>query len=428
MAVLLKILDKKRPELLLVALSLTLSVGAEELDLDWSGHSKTRINFDGYPADSIFTQLSDSTVSSLGLDLRVNFSLDNGPWSFDSAWQISANYGNRVELMRDLLGGGFSTVDYLLDDDHRFMNLTHKIRDDGKFSAFQRLDRLSVTYTKENFVVSVGRQAITWGNGLIFSPMDIVNPFDPTTVDTEYKTGDDMIYGQYLLGNGDDIQVAHVFRDELAMDSMGSSRTTSAIKYHGLTDNGEYDFLLARSYGDTTIGLGGSKSFGGAIVRGDVVWIETLAGRQLQLVTNITHSWIWGGKNISGTIEYYFNEFGQSAGHYDFASLNENTELLDRFERGESFTLGRNYLAGGMSIEMNPLWILMPNAFWNLDDSSVMFQLVTQNSLADNVEILGALNIPVGQTGSEFGGIDAGGSGVYFSSNFSMFLQLAWYF
>jgi hypothetical protein len=81
-----------------------------------------------------------------------------------------------------------------------------------------------------------------------------------------------------------------------------------------------------------------------------------------------------------------------------------------------------------MSIEMNPLWILMPNAFWNLDDSSVMFQLVTQNSLADNVEILGALNIPVGQTGSEFGGIDAGGSGVYFSSNFSMFLQLAWYF
>jgi len=37
---------------------------------------------------------------------------------------------------------------------------------------------------------------LSWGNGLVFSPMDIVNPFDPTAVDTEYKAGDDMLYGQ----------------------------------------------------------------------------------------------------------------------------------------------------------------------------------------------------------------------------------------
>jgi len=425
---LLKILDKKGLELLLLAILLPPLAGAEQLNADWDGHLKTRIHFDSHPTESIFTELGDSTASSIGSDLRLNFSVDNGPWSFDSAWQISANYGDKVALTRELENSAFSFSDYLINDDRRLMNLTDEIRNDGKFSVFHRLDRLSLTYKKENLVVTLGRQAITWGNGLIFSPMDIVNPFSPTVVDTEYKTGDDMVYGQYLLASGDDIQVAHVFRDKSVINSTVSSATTTAVKYHGMTDNAEYDVLLARSYGATTMGLGASKSLGGAVIRGDAVWIDTMMGHRLQLVMNVTHSWIWGGRNISGTVEYYFNELGQSSGRYDYLSLYENTELLNRLERNESFTLGRNYLAGGMSIEMNPLWIMMPNVFWNLDDGSAMVQWVTRNSLADNAELVGAVNIPVGPTGSEFRGIDASDSGVYFSSDFSVFLQLAWYF
>ena len=57
-----------------------------------------------------------------------------------------------------------------------------------------------------------GRQAITWGNGLFYAPMDLVNPFDPATIDTEYKAGDDMLYLQYLQDNGNDLQAAVVVR------------------------------------------------------------------------------------------------------------------------------------------------------------------------------------------------------------------------
>ena len=46
--------------------------------------------------------------------------------------------------------------------------------------------------------------------------MDVFNPFDPAAVDKEYKTGDDMLYGQYLLNNGNDMQgVAMVRRNPL---------------------------------------------------------------------------------------------------------------------------------------------------------------------------------------------------------------------
>ena len=51
-------------------------------------------------------------------------------------------------------------------------------------------------FATDHVVMRFGRQAITWGNGLVFNAMDIFNPFDPAAVDKEYKTGDDMIYGQ----------------------------------------------------------------------------------------------------------------------------------------------------------------------------------------------------------------------------------------
>ena len=36
------------------------------------------------------------------------------------------------------------------------------------------------------------------------APMDLMNPFDPATIDTEYKAGDDMLYFQYLQDGGND--------------------------------------------------------------------------------------------------------------------------------------------------------------------------------------------------------------------------------
>ncbi len=93
----LKILDKKGLELLLLAILLPPLAGAEQLNADWDGHLKTRIHLDSYPTESIFTELGDSTASSIGSDLRLNFSVDNGPWSFDSAWAF--------------LGGCFCWVD-----------------------------------------------------------------------------------------------------------------------------------------------------------------------------------------------------------------------------------------------------------------------------------------------------------------------------
>jgi hypothetical protein len=53
---------------------------------------------------------------------------------------------------------------------------------------------------------------------------------------------------------------------------------------------------------------------------------------------------------------------------------------------------------------------------------------VTRNSLSDDVEFLGALNLPLGPNGSEYGGIETGVPGIYLSTDLSVFAQIAWYF
>jgi hypothetical protein len=186
--------------------------------------------------------------------------------------------------------------------------------------------------------------------------------------------------------------------------------------------------LLSRSYDEAIVGIGGNRSIGGAVWRGDIVMSDTVSGNKFQLVTNLSYSWVWGGKNMSGVVEYYFTEFGQQNGQYDLASLAQNTELTSRLARGESFTLGRNYLAGGITVEMTPLWLLTPNLFVNLDDGSALLQVTTVYSISDDAEFVGAVNLPLGSDGTEFGGISMGQSGLYYSTELSLFAQVAWYF
>ena len=203
---------------------------------------------------------------------------------------------------------------------------------------------------------------------------------------------------------------------------------TYAIKYHGFSGELEYDVLLAESYADTVLGLGFGRSVGGAHWGTDLVITDTNEDTYAQFVSNLSYSWTMHGKNMSGAIEYHYNGFGQSDARYDPASLASNPQLLVRIARGQMFTLGRHYLAGSVMIEMTPLWILTPVLLANIGDPSALLQLTTSYSLGDNMLFLGSLNLPVGSSGTEFGGIESNQPGLYLSTGASAFAQIAWYF
>ncbi len=394
---------------------LAAAAAAQESEFEYGGHTKFRLAGQSFPSDSLYRDLAGSDSLDFGGELRLNLEWDRGAWSFDANYQLVGLYSDYRMVS-------------LPDDDRRLFDLTAVIDDSDDGALLHRIDRLWLGYASEKAVLRFGRQALSWGNGLIFTPMDLVNPFDPTAIDTEYKPGDDMLYGQYLRDNGDDVQAALVLRRDPASGDRQSSQSTAAIKYHGFAGEAEYDLLVASSYDDTVLGIGGSSNIGGAVWRGDIVVTDTDDDTYLQLVTNLTYSWVAFGMNMSGTVEYFFNGFGQDDERYDSVSLAANPDLVSRVARGELYNIGRHYLGGSVLIEVSPLWTLTPTLFSNLSDPSGLLQLVSSYSLSDNMTLLGSLSLPLGPNGSEYGGIESDVPDRYFSVDAGIFAQIAWYF
>ncbi len=358
---------------------------ADDTSYELVGHTKLRLVGQSYPDDSLFRDLVGSTSLDGAGELRLNFAAKRDGWSFHSDYQLLGLYSEFLPMG-------------MPNDDRRLFDLTKTIGEGSDNALLHRLDRLWFGYAGEKTVIRAGRQALSWGNGLFFAPMDLVNPFDPTTIDTEYKTGDDMLYAQYLRDNGDDVQGAAVFRRDPASGDVESDQGTVALKYHGFAGETEYDILVAEDHGNGVIGIGGAGNLGGAVWRGDVVVTDADDDTTVEVVANLSHSWIWSAHNVSGSAEYYFDG---DDGHY---------------------------VAGSLMVEMSALWIVTPTLVANVDDPSALLQFVTQYSLGDNMTFLGSLNLPLGSNGTEFGGPESGIPGRYLSYDLGVFAQFAWYF
>jgi hypothetical protein len=400
---------------------------AGDTSFDLSGRLSPQIVATTYPENSVLYDFFGSNSVDSAFDARVIFAARHGHWSFDVDYQLVGLYADRLEFTRELPDELKFLFPHLPNDRTRLFDLTYVFNDAGRTALLHRLDRAFVGFTTDHLVMKFGRQAITWGNGLVFNAMDIFNPFDPAAVDKEYKTGDDMLYGQYLQSNGDDVQGVMVFRRDPLTGDLEADRGSLALKYHHMASVSEYDGLVAQHYGDTLVGGGANVSIGGAVWRGDMVVTFTGHDTVASMVTSLSYSWTWGGTNFSGLAEYFFNGFGQRDGCYSFNCLAENTELLERISRGELFNLGRHYLALSAMVEVTPLFLVTPNVFLNLRDPSALVQVVFQNDLRENLLLWSAINLPVGADGTEFGGPDTGVPGRYLSSGPSASIQLVWY-
>lgn len=389
-----------------------------------SGHVKGQYLLGTYPDDSLLRDLIGTPTHDLNGDLRLLVDGRKDNWRWQADYQFIVRSGDTLELSRQLQGS-FLVPDAIQNDDRRLMDLTHVISDNDERIVLHRLDRLHLGYTGDKAVLRVGRQAVSWGNGLIYNPVDFFNPFDPAAVDKEYKTGDDMAYGQYLMDSGNDWQFVSVWRRD-EDGHTGHEVNSNALKYHAFIGEHELDVLVAEHFDDEIFSAGGVTSWGGSIVRGDVVVTDTDLDTYFSVVANLSYSWMLGGKNMSGVVEYFHNGMGLQ--EEDYNNIANEPDLTSRLSRGELFTIGRHYLAGGVTIELTPLINVTPNVFLNLGDGSGLAQFSGQYDLEQNWQILLALNIPFGSSGTEFGGLDTPVENKQFSNGPGLFAQLAFYF
>ncbi len=411
----------RRLELALLLLFFATGSGA---DTEFGGHGKLRGIANALPTDSVIRTVGPSVPFDVEGELRLNLEASPGAWRAEAAYSLFLLYGDRVEYRRALADG----LSLYPDDETRLFDLTHVFEDSGKRLALHRLDRLSIGYTSNDFVIRVGRQVLSWGNGLFYSALDLVNPFDPAAIDTEYKTGDDMLYAQRLFETGNDLQAAFVVRRNPETGDVSSSRSSALLKYHAFVGDAEIDILFGKHYDEAVLGLGLVKSVGGAVLRSDLSVADSNDGYKTRFLINGSLSWIAFDKNMSGSVEYFYSGFGLTDDDLLTTDVASDAELTELLRRGELFNIGRHYLAGNVLVEMTPLLSLTPNLLANVSDGSALFQLIGQYSLSDNSVLLGSLNVPIGPAGTEFGGLRVPFTDLDLSTGPGIFLQFAGYF
>jgi hypothetical protein len=398
---------------------------------DWKfgGHVKYQYTHTDYRADDIRAVFGDDPARDHDLDLRLKAEDRRGPWDFAVHYELLALNGDTLATRRNIAAAGFpftGTVSGLPDDRRRLFDLTHAITDRGRRAVVHRLDRLSIGHGGARQTLRFGRQAVSWGNGLVFQPLDFVNPFSPIAIDKDYKTGDDMLYGQWLVGEKDDLQAILLPRRDPATHRVEGSQSTYAVKFRVRLAGVDVDLLAARHFSENLAGAGVVKSIGGAVWRLDASFTDLdNGGSATSLVTNLDYSWMWGGKNVYGYIEYFRNGVGETdRANYAVPSA----ELSARIARGELFTLARDYAALGLQAELTPLFNLYTNLIANLNDGSKYLQLRGVYDWQQDVQLMAGLNLPSGDRGTEYGGVPVAGVSAFASTGRSVYLRGAAYF
>ncbi len=362
-------------------------------------------------------QLQGTPALDHSADLRIMLKQDIGPVRLIVDHSTVALNGDSAALNLAL----DSTVDQTVTNDrNRRWDWTWDIDNGDRHQSFHRLDRLALKWQSSQWGVTVGREAVSWGNGIVFQPMDIFSPFSPTVVDRDYKAGDDLILVDRLLGNGQDLQLLHVARRDAGGD-VSDRADSSALKWHGYVGPLEFDVVGARHYDSDIYAAATRFPLGQALVRLDIVASEDIDGNQVfSGVINGDMTFMVADRNAYAFLEYFHNGWGVSKLPDNVLTLPVDLQL--RLARGELFNVMKNYVAAGVSYEWHPLISHTATVITNLHDNSTLFQTGISFTPGDKQTMQLGWVEPFGSPGEEFGGLPlvgrnlttGGASRVYF--------------
>ncbi|UCG06405.1 MAG: hypothetical protein JSV83_21265 [Desulfobacterales bacterium] len=409
----------------------------EEIDMRWGGRFKISGALSEVTDDTFFEPVGTGKY----YDGSANFRLINETFLSDSLffevdYELIGAAGDSIrkqQELKELFPNIFNDVFFIrtpLSDDRRLMDLTDIVSEDDGYFLVQRLDRLYLALNQDWGTVRIGRQAITWGNGFIFNPMDLFNPFPPTAVDRDYKVGDDMVNAQFADPNIGDVQLLYVIRRDPDDRDVKTSQASLAAKAHVALGTTEFNIMGAKHFKDAVVGVGSLGYLKDAAWRVNATWTflddngKNGRGDYLSLVTNIDYSWTWWQKNFYGFIEYYYNGLGQN----NYAGALLNPDVSERLARGELFVLGQNYFCGTLQAELHPLVNVYFTAINNLEDPSGILQPRATWDITQNMQITGGANIYYGANSTEFGGFTVPGPDLRSKAPDSAYLWLIYYF
>lgn len=409
----------------------------DALSPQWGGHLRARGNLSRPDEDSIYQLVGTRDHYDGALEFRLKNKLFLEDWGvLETHYEAFLNGGDTREKGRelerrfpDLFGGGFEAAGVRpVEDDRRLLDLTGTLEEDDGYILYHRLDRLVLTLQPKWGTLRIGRQALTWGNGMLFNPMDLFNPFAPTDVDRDYKIGDDMAVARFSLEETGEFHFLCVPRRDIATGDVEWNSSAVAGKFHFSSGSREFDLMAARNYENIVFGAGALGYLGSTAWRLNATWTflpdESETDSYLSLVANIDYSWVWRERNWYGFLEFYYNGLGEK----DYTEALDDPDLMRALNRGEIFTMGRIYLAGSVNLEIHPLVNLYLTGILNFTDPSAVLQPRGVWSVSQNLDLMIGATLYSGGPGTEYGGFDLPGTDFQAAPANNAYAWLTWYF
>lgn len=252
-----------------------------------------------------------------------------------------------------------------------------------------RVDRLMVSFTPEHLAVTLGRQPISFGTGLVFAPLDLVNPFSPATIDSEYKPGVDAARVDVFAGTAGRVSAVAAWAGALPLtdsdaEPVDLGDVVIAANGQGTVGVTDIQGFVGLVRGDQVLGAAVASSVGPIGVHGDVTF--TNPGEEATEASPFVRAVVGGeGRPTTTTtiaVELYLQTLGGAEpAEYGLGILNP------RFLRGELWLLGRYYGALTVSQEITPLLSGTASVIANLGDPSALLVPAVAYSLGDEATI-----------------------------------------
>ncbi len=416
---------------LIIGLVNEASADADASAMQWNADLKTFF-VTMHPYDHILMPQSDTAQSFVDGRVKLDWTL-NDTFSVEAHHVVTAGtpmYQSQLQSgLADMgleIDGGMSTMMTGVGlQAPEAVKLSWRMEDSDLFLQ-GRTDRLFAQANVGKSIIRLGRQAISFGHGMVFNPMDLVQPFSIATIDNEYKAGIDALRVERYFGMTG--QITGVLAYSGSWDVDGLTAVINSNATIGWTDVSLFGGLVR---GDRVLGTGLASSIGAVGVHGDAtLTVPANLEDETPFVRLTTGAFVRPFDRSSVTAEYYFQSLGADNAE-DYLSFAQS----DRYARGELWVMGQHYFSLAWAQEMNALTSGTVAVIANCADLSALVSPSVSVSISDDVQLVAGGYVGIGERPSPLGLaeflIDPNGLSV--ASEFGMmpgsgFVQLKSYF
>jgi len=333
-----------------------------------------------YPLDKKYTDITS------GSRLRLRAEYDEGPFQAELSGNGDFLFTNHPQ------SPAFAPL-YASRIRNRLLSM-ETIQDHGDYLIRGDIHRFNAAYKGADFHLTLGRQAISWGEGRLLNPMDLITPVGPLIQDLEDVPGADAINTSYFFNSYDSIQLViapYTRSDERDLGRLRSQDSTAIIRYKGTFGNLDMVFLGGRQHRSYVWGTELN------ITIWDAGFRFAYLGRQEDekfhtdyLAQEDTHQFVLGASyafwgELRTNLEFFYNSrpYGedpyipeQQQKELEVASNQSDPELSDEsFFRTKGRILTRNPYLVQASVGYNITELITGDLFaiWDPEGGSVLY-------------------------------------------------------